>query len=93
MTFFYDKLTYLEKRYWELIDEAKNRGFVLNPSERNVDFTGFEKYLYNDFKPNKRDMLIVVERIRLRIDEKPHLYKYYSKNLDKSYFLKLKRLG
>ena len=72
--FFYNKLTFLEKRYEALIAEMRNRGMAPNPDERDVEFKGFPDRCYQDWTPSDRDLAISRERIAIRINQKPHLY-------------------
>lgn len=82
--FFYDKGHYLNCRYFDLIDEMKNRG--MNPAENRIfPYWKFpEKYWYSDnfdWSPTDEDKFIVRERIIQRIEEKPGFYRYYGKKI------------
>jgi hypothetical protein len=59
--FFYDKLTYLNKRYNSLYTEAKNRGF--NVTYFGDAFNGIDNSLMNDYVPTKQDRIIIKERL------------------------------
>jgi len=73
VSFFYDKLGYLLKRFYLLADEMGRRGY--NPDRTRAKYIeGFESLWYGDWSPTEADNDIVRERIRLRISEKPHLY-------------------
>lgn len=72
VTFFYDKLGYLYKRYNLLIEEMKNRG--MNPDPSRLFPMDCPKENYGDWIPSEDDMNIVRERIALRISQKPWLY-------------------
>lgn len=73
VSFFYNKLTFLKKRFNRLADEMERRGY--NPDRsRIVAFDGFNDLFYNDWVSTDIDDAIVHERIALRISEKPHLY-------------------
>ena len=71
--FFYNKLTFLKKRFNRLACEMENRGYTPDRS-RIVAFDGFDPEFYNDWISTKIDDDIIHERIQLRISEKPHLY-------------------
>lgn len=76
--FFADKGKYLHKRYDWLMREMKRRG--MTPQlEFPVDV--WPSHLYNDWEPSEQDKQIVRERIKQRINEKPHWYRYYGKQL------------
>lgn len=72
--FFYNKLEFLRKRFDKLADEMEIRGYEADRS-RIVAFDGFDKVWYNDWESDQTDDSIVIDRINLRISQKPHLYK------------------
>ena len=73
VTFFYDKLMFLIKRFNKLADEMERRGY--SPDRTRVKaFDGFDKEWYGDWKSSDKDDEIVLERINFRISQKPHLY-------------------
>jgi deoxyribonuclease (pyrimidine dimer) len=80
VTFFYDKLKYLEKRYVEIFFEMKKRGFNPDP-HRDNKLKGLPVNLYNDFEPTDIEKEINRERINLRIKQKPNFYRYKGKPL------------
>ena len=80
VTFFYDKLKFLEKRYIELVFEMQKRGF--NPDvDRDHKLSDLPSFLYNDYCPHKKEVEINRERIRQSISEKPDFYRYKGKPL------------
>lgn len=81
VTFHYDKGLYLFNRYQSLVDELRNRGYNVQPSERSVDWNVFQAYpgLYCDWTPDQRAIDTNVDRIVERINAKPHWYRYYGK--------------
>ncbi len=80
VSFFYDKATYLRKRYEVLTAELIDRG------EHNYDrtavldkdgvFDALPADFHNDFEPDEADMAIIRERIALRISQRPGWYRY-----------------
>lgn len=75
VTFFYDKLTYLEKRYNSLIKEMKRRG--MNPDlSRILDLKGLPIECFNDWTPDSSEQQIVAERIELRLKQRDGWYRY-----------------
>lgn len=73
VTFFYNKLAYLQARYDDLVHEMRERGY----SPDNFRPTGFDD-LPRDFfglwQETPEARRLVQERIALRQAEKPHLY-------------------
>lgn len=72
--FFYNKLKYLHKRYENLYQECKRRGY-------NVEYYGnvfdeisrlFPK-LYNDYEEQPEDRLLLIERINSKLPSHQHL--------------------
>ena len=64
--YFFDKLTFLKKRYKDIINEMENRGW--NPQFRDTSvFDGFENKWYNDYQPTKKAIKINLERINERL--------------------------
>ena len=73
--FFYDKGLYLDKRYTEIVNEMKSRGF--NPdSNRIFPIQIFkDNDLYNDWTPTIEDQKLIRQRIQERINSKPDWYR------------------
>jgi len=73
--FFYDKGLYLDKRYTEIVNEMKSRGF--NPdSARIFPIEIFkDNDLYNDWTPTIEDQKLIRQRIQERINSKPDWYR------------------
>ena len=74
VTFFYNKLNFLIKRFNKLADEMERRGYTPDRT-RVTAFDGFDKQWYGDWTSNDTDDNIVIDRINFRISQKPHLYK------------------
>ena len=71
---FYDKLEFLKTRFIALCQEMKARGY--SPDESRISaFDGFDKVYYNSWESTPQDDQLVMDRINLRISQKPHLYK------------------
>ncbi|MEM2974669.1 MAG: pyrimidine dimer DNA glycosylase/endonuclease V [Candidatus Micrarchaeia archaeon] len=85
VTFFKDKLGYLVKRHNELSKEMRNRGF--KPKKR-ISLSGFPKNLIKEWKPSKKDELIVKRRIEEKIRSKPGFYRYFGKKRPVSFFIR-----
>lgn len=73
--FFYDKGLYLDKRYTEIVNEMKSRGF--NPDSARVFPIEIFKDndLYNDWTPTIEDQKLIRQRIQERINSKPDWYR------------------
>lgn len=81
VTFFYNKLDYLQKRYDSLIAEMKRRG--MNPdAERTLNFDGIPERCFGDWTPSPSEQAVVAERIALRLRQKPTWYRYQGKVTD-----------
>ena len=63
--FFYNKLEYLRKRYEELYQECLNRDFKVTYYGGAWD--NIPNYLMNDYKPTKKDEILIRERISERL--------------------------
>ena len=73
--FFYNKGKYLHKRYDELINEMKRRGFSPD-SKRLFPHKIFrDNNLYNDWMPNIEDYKVIRQLIAEKIAMKPKWYR------------------
>ena len=71
--FFFNKLTFLEKRYESLKAEMRHRGYFVAES-RQQNFEGFDAEFYNDWTPTPEARATVLTRIDERLSQKPWLY-------------------
>jgi len=67
VSFFYDKLEYLRKRYEELYEECMNRNF--NVSYYGNAWDDVPKELMNDYIPTQRDEQLIRERIKEKLNK------------------------
>ena len=65
VSFFYTRLGYLRKRYLELYNECRARGF--NVQSYISSWDGVPEELMGDYTPTERDIQIVSERIADRL--------------------------
>lgn len=67
--FMYDKLGYITSRYYALCDEAKNRGFKVNPIEKESLISGIDSWWFNNYTPTEKAIEINKQRIQERLSE------------------------
>jgi len=67
VSFFYDKLEYLRKRYEDLYEECINRNF--NVSYYGNAWDDVPKELMNDYIPTQRDEQLIRERIKEKLNK------------------------
>lgn len=79
--FFYSKKQFLYTRYHELVKELELRGYSLDPN-RESNFHVFDRLDQIPWNPTISDHLINIERICIRVLEKPHFYKMNGKSID-----------
>lgn len=73
--FFYDKGRFLWNRYALLVNEMKKRGMNPDP-ERIFPYNVFvDNQLYNDYNPTQLEIEVSRDRIRSKIQMKPHWYR------------------
>ena len=73
VTFFYNKLGFLKKRFTKLAVEMWARGY--NADHLRIrSFDGFDDMWYGEWESSDADDALVMERINFRIAQKPHLY-------------------
>lgn len=87
VSFFYNKLSFMESRYERLKEELKLRGVNLDPDRVISKQNEFPKYLYNDWKSDSLDRTIIKDRIKLRLRQKPNFYRYYRHNINVDEFI------
>ena len=86
MTFFKDKLLYLQKRHETLKTEMRRRGFVTNMT---VSLDTFDTPLIQDWKPIEKDKKIIRERILWKLKKKPQYYLYCREHKPLKFFTDL----
>lgn len=84
--FFANKLKYLEKRHNVIKIEMLSRGFKPN---KTINLKEFHKSLHNDWTPSKKDIQVIKSRLKQKLEKKPEWYRYYGKNKDLDFFIKL----
>ena len=81
--FFYDKLTWLIKRYWDLYCECERRKFAVTCYLNTFnDAMDFNPHLENDWSPSEEDIAISRIRIYEKINMRPGWYKIRGRPLN-----------
>lgn len=81
MTFWFDKLLYLQRRLSAVKIEINRRKFKV--MERDIILDGFPEKYINEWSPTLEDSLIVRQRIGEKILKKPHkFWRYESKYIE-----------
>jgi deoxyribonuclease (pyrimidine dimer) len=76
VSFFYPRGKFLKKRYEAIVQELRARGYELDPT-RKADFSVFtDNNLYGDWEPDHQALTTNVARVKERILQKPHWYRY-----------------
>lgn len=89
--FFYNKGKYLYKRFYELKNELKNRGFNVKMDFKNYWLYRMEHF--NDWKPSKNDYKVIFDRIKFKINLKPNFYRYKRNKINVDEYLKFLKLN
>lgn len=82
VTFFYDKLVFLQKRYDRLISELLSRGYNLDP-DRTYTIDEFPSEFKKDWTMNQTAKDVICQRIMEKFDMKPNWYKYLGDTIDR----------
>ena len=90
VTFFFDKMRFLYDRYCELTEELDHREYKLTYHDTHFIFDRDIPYVFRTrtWEPNDDDKIINIDRILLRISEKPDWYKYHGEKLEPSFYKK-----
>ncbi len=83
ITFFKDKIRYLQKRHLEIQKEMRERGFK---PKAKIDLKGINSHLLNDWIPVAGDEKIIKKRILWKIREKQGYYRYYGRKMSLKFF-------
>ena len=87
--FFYPRMKFLTERYKLLTAELLARKY--NLTDQSSDFTQFtigipSEFNHAEWEPTEEDKKVNIERILLRISEKPEWYKYHGKKLESTFY-------
>lgn len=86
--FFYDKLEFIEQRYFSLRDEALKRQFNITLKDSIVDYRQHIPHqFYQTYQPNQQALAISIQRIIEKINDKPDFYRLYSEKIDAQHYI------
>jgi deoxyribonuclease (pyrimidine dimer) len=89
LLFFKDKLNYLAKRHNLLKKEMRRRNFI---PTKTINLALYDKSLHNNWKPMKKDIVVINERITQKILKKPNYYTYQGQHKSPAFFIDLLRI-
>lgn len=94
VSFFFDKMTWLANRYTELTYELVNRDYNISEhSTMDIFFKDIpEEFTLDTWASNAAEVAVNVERVNLRINERPSWYKHYGEVKSPEYFAALYKL-
>lgn len=91
VSFFYDKLAFIEKRYFDIKEELLHRNFNLTPKDEKIMQyrNDIPACWYNDWVPSNNDHKINVGRLIIRLQQRPDWYRFSSKKVQDEEYLEL----
>lgn len=94
VSFFFNKMRFLHRRYLELDAELRNRDYNISDDHDpyEIFFREIPEEFHTDWQPDAAEIAINVERIVLRLNEKPDWYKHWGKPTPPDYFAALYQL-
>lgn len=93
VSFFFNKMRFLYRRYLELDDELRNRDYNISAHEpTDIFFDDIPEIFLNNWEAEPDEIAVNVERIVLRLNEKPDWYKHWGKPTPPEYFAALYKL-
>ena len=94
VTFFFDKMNFLYDRYVALTEELENRNYNLTMHDMdNIFYADIpDEFAEVEWEPSTHEINTSVERLLLRLNERPDWYKYYGKQMPPAYFEQLYKL-
>lgn len=75
----FDKLGYVDRRFKSIVEEMKRRGFKTNFTVLN--YTDIPETAFGNFIPDDEDIRVNLDRVLIRIADKPLWYKYMGSNI------------
>ena len=84
--FWYNKKKFLFDRFNQLVNELIFRNYQINPDQRIIDWSVFDRVPQIDWTPTEKECDINLERIVERIKLKPKFYRWTNRdNMLKQY--------
>jgi deoxyribonuclease (pyrimidine dimer) len=77
MLFWVNKMVYLKRRHEEVKREVARRGFKV--TDKEIDLNEFPKEFVNDWQPTLEDSMILRERLKWKLYNKPNIWRYERK--------------
>ena len=79
--FFYDKLGFIEIRYFKLKEELLLRGYNITLKDDIVHYRKLIPDMYNDYVPTVEAIKLSRARIQEKLDKRPDFYTKYGKKI------------
>ena len=91
VTFFFNKMHFLCNRYIALTQELENRDYNLTIHDMDQIFYADipEEFRKIEWQPDASDIKISIERLLLRLNERPNWYRHYGSVTQPLYFEQL----
>ena len=81
--FFYDKLAFIEDRYFRLKDEVLARNFNITLKDSITEYRSqINQCFYGDYEPNADALQLSISRLIEKIHAKPNWYRLHGKIID-----------
>lgn len=85
--FFYDKLAFIEHRYFALRDEVVVRGFNITLKDNITEFRkSIPKRFYGDYQPTNTALQLSIARLMDKIYAKPNWYRQHGVLIDDEWY-------
>jgi deoxyribonuclease (pyrimidine dimer) len=78
--FWYNKKKFLFDRFNQLVNELIFRNYQINPGQRIIDWSVFDRVPQIDWKPTEKECDINLERVAERIKLKPKFYRWTNRD-------------
>lgn len=89
VSFFYNKLQYIERRYFQLRGELLKRKYNINLKDEKV--LNYRKVInpkyYGDWEPDKHDHTINIGRLQERLLQCLNWYRFYSNKIQETEYI------
>ena len=88
VSFFFNKMRFLQQRYEDLTQELHDRCYDISQHNSSEIFLQEipSEFTNVDWQPDSDEIAINVDRIVIRLNERPDWYKYYGTTMPPAYF-------